>query len=74
MLFGTQEHTKTFSKTNIIIYFLQILKHFGLSNRKPSMISRKKSIKASKKFADELQLKLLIENKTSLILNELKPK
>ena len=41
------------------------------------MKSRKKSIKASKKFANELQFKLLIENKTSLKQakpNELQPK
>jgi len=62
----------THSCINPILYALiredlkvKTLKHFGLSKRKPTMKSRKKSIKASKRFADELQLKLLIENKTS---------
>ena len=68
------------TKINLVLYlltYLQTLNLFGFSKNNSNITIRKKSIKASKKLADELQFKLLIENKIDsklTKLNELKPK
>ena len=77
-MFDTQNYNKRFIETSIIICVSKFLQTtFWLFKNNSNMTIRKKSIKALKKFDDELQLKLFIENDkdSKLIkLTELNPK
>ena len=74
-MFDTQNYNKRFMETSIIICVSKFLQTtFWLFKNNSNMTIRKKSIKASNKFADELQFKLLIENQKDSKLNELQPK